>query len=132
MEEEVVRPDEDLDLKAKEKRLGKFLSRWCVPLFLSVFFFPVPSCSGMLGFPCGIVPALLSNTRARKLQKKKTADEKYPPFRLGDREANLEALGNNRLTTYKYTVARCVPRIDLKAWTRFSDTTTKLPAQEPV
>ncbi len=31
MEEEAqqeVRPDEDLDLKAKEKRLGKFLSRW--------------------------------------------------------------------------------------------------------
>jgi hypothetical protein len=53
--------------------------------------------------------ALLSDTRPRKLQKKKGADEKYPPFRLGDREATLEALGNNRLTTYKYTVARCVP-----------------------
>jgi hypothetical protein len=51
---------------------------------------------------------LLSNTRPRKLQKKKGADEKYPPFRLGEREANLEALGNNRLTTYKYTVVRCV------------------------
>ena len=52
--------------------------------------------------------ALMANTQARKLQKKKSADEKYPPFRLGDREANLEALGNNRLTTYKYTVVRCV------------------------
>jgi hypothetical protein len=54
MEEEphdVVRPDEDLDLKAKEKRLGKFLSRWCV--FSCALLFLLFPGSGCGDFPCG-------------------------------------------------------------------------------
>ena len=54
--QEIVRPDEDLDLKAKEKRLGKFLSRWCVESF-----FLFPSRSGRVDFSVATWMAWLSN-----------------------------------------------------------------------
>jgi hypothetical protein len=36
---------------------------------------------------------------------------KYLPFRLGEREQNMATFGNNRLTTYKYTVLTFLPKV---------------------
>jgi hypothetical protein len=57
---------------------------------------------------CCSLGHMLMFSKHRKLQKKKRADEKYPPFRLGER--NVEAFGNNRLTTHKYTVLTFLPK----------------------
>ena len=48
-----------------------------------------------------------------KKKKKRRKDEKYPPFKLGTehREENLMNLGNNRLTTYKYTAWNFLPKV---------------------
>jgi hypothetical protein len=128
MEEERVNV-EDLDLKAKEKRLvifffffffffsyvlqGKFLSRWFVSFFGYGTFVQL--------FFAGSFKKRRAHLMKRFfLKPEKMIEEanmslslplKYLPFRLGEREQNMATFGNNRLTTYKYTVLTFLPKV---------------------